>query len=99
MTLVAMINIFLDTKFLECKYTTNTKQNFLLQTVFPVTSIQRMGNTAIKLRVHLVVSIQQIKLDSSNVNTPNISMNMVVHIRNIHNHWCTVLSHLLFYWQ
>ena len=40
MTLVAVINIFLDTEFLQSQDTTDTKQDFLLQAILPVTTIE-----------------------------------------------------------
>ena len=40
MTLVAVINIFLDTKFLQSQDTANTQQDFLLQAILPVTTIE-----------------------------------------------------------
>ena len=39
-TLVAVIYILLDTELLEQQHTTDTEQDFLLQTVLPVTTIE-----------------------------------------------------------
>ena len=40
MPLVAMIDVFLDTEFLQSQHTSDTQKNLLLQTVFPVTAIK-----------------------------------------------------------
>ena len=40
MTLVAVINIFLDAKFLQSQDTADTQQDFLLQAILPVTTIK-----------------------------------------------------------
>ena len=49
MTLVTVINIFLDTKFLQCQDTTDTQQDFLLQAILPVTTIERVSDWTVEL--------------------------------------------------
>ena len=44
MTLVAVIDILLDTESLQQQHTTDTEQDFLLQSVLPVTAIQRVSD-------------------------------------------------------
>jgi len=40
MTLIAVINLLLDAEFLQSQDTTDTKQDFLLQAILPVTTIE-----------------------------------------------------------
>ena len=94
MTLVTVINIFLDTKFLQQQHTTDTKQNLLLQTIFPIATIEGVGNGLVEVRVHFIVSIQQIELNTTNVNTPNISVNLIVVIRYIDHQRIAILIEL-----
>ena len=49
MTLVAVINILLDTKFLQCQDTADTQQDFLLQAILPVTTIERVSDRTVEL--------------------------------------------------
>ena len=90
-TLVAMVDVFLDAQLLEHEHTTDTEQDLLLQTVLPVATIERVGDGAVKLRVHLVVGVEQVELHTTNVNLPNVSMNLIVHVRHIHNNGVAVL--------
>ena len=94
MTFVAVIDIFLDAQLLQQQHTTNTQQNLLLQAVLPVATIKTVGDGLVKVRVHLVVSVQQIELHTTNVNTPNVSMNLIVSIRYINYQRITVLIKL-----
>ena len=59
MALVAVVDILLDAEFLQQQHATDTEQNLLLQTVLPVTSVQSVGDRLVEVRVHLVVSIEQ----------------------------------------
>ena len=94
MSLIAMINIFLNTQLLQKQHTTNTQQNLLLQTVFPIATIKSMGNGLVKVGVHLVICIEQVKLHTTNIHTPHISMNLIVGIGNINNHGVSILIKL-----
>ena len=90
---VTVINIFLDTQFLQCQDTTDTKQYFLFQTVFPVTTIELVSNRTVEFAVHFIIRIQQIERNTSNVYTPYKSMNKIIQIRNIYNHLIAILVH------
>src|SRR3712207_3024683 len=85
MALVAMVNIFRNTDFLQGKNTTDTQQNLLLETVLPITSIERMGDRTVVLGVHVVVGIEQVQLDTAYINTPYIGMYLIVHIRYVYD--------------
>ena len=85
-----MIDFLLNTKFLQCQHATDTQQNFLLQTVLPITTIKGVGDGLIELRVHFVVGIKQIELDATHVDYPNIGMNLIVGIGNVDHHRITL---------
>ncbi len=91
MTLVAVIDILLDTQLLQSQHTSDTEQNLLLQTVLPVTTIERVSDRLVVLRVHVIVSIEEIQLNTPHVYLPYISMYHVVGVRHVHNHRVAVL--------
>ena len=49
MALVAVIDVFLDAQFLQQQHTTDAEQDFLLQTVLPVATIECVGNGLVEL--------------------------------------------------
>ena len=71
MTLIAMIKRLLDAKLLQHQHATHTQQDFLLEAVLPITTIERVSDGLIKLRVHIVVGIKQIQLDTAYIDLPN----------------------------
>ena len=91
MTFIAMVNIFLNTKSLQQEHTTDTKKNLLLQAVLPVTTIERVSDRLVELRVQIIISIKKIKFYTTYVSYPYRSMNHIVCIRNIDNEWITIL--------
>ena len=93
-TFVAVIDILLDTEFLQQQNTTDTEQNLLLQTVLPVTTIEAVGDRLVKIRVHLVISIQQVEFYATYIDTPYTGMNLIVGVRNINHHRIAVLVEL-----
>ena len=50
-----------------------------------------MGDRTVKLRVHIIVSIEQIELDTANVYLPNISMYLIVHIGYVYHNRVAIL--------
>ena len=86
-----MVDIFLDTQLLQCQNTTDTKQDFLLQTIFPVATIKLVSDGTVEFAVHFVVRIQQVKRDASNVYAPYVSVYKVVQIRNVYHYLIAVL--------
>ena len=91
MSLIAVIHILSDTKLLQHQHTTNTQQDLLLQAVLPITTVERVSNGLVELRVHVVVCIEQVKLDTAYIDLPNQSVNLIVQVRHIHNHLIAVL--------
>ena len=94
-TLVAVVNVLLDTELLEQQNTTDTEQDLLLQTVLPVTTIKSVGDGTVELAVHLVVGVEQVELNTANVYTPYVCVNIIVHVRNVNYHGSAVSVHLL----
>ena len=50
-----------------------------------------MGNRTVELRVHVVVGIEQIELDTADIHTPYKCVYLIVAVRNIHDHLIAVL--------
>ena len=48
MTLIAVVDILLDAQLLQGEHTTDTQQDFLLQTILPVATIERVGDGLVK---------------------------------------------------
>ena len=96
MALVAVIDVLLDAKLLEQQHTADAEQNLLLQTILPVAAIEGMSDGLVELGVHLVVGIEQIEFHATYIDAPNVCMHMIVHIRNVNNHWRAIFVHLLF---
>ena len=99
MTLVAMVDVLLDAELLKCEYTTDAKENLLLQAVLVVATIEGVCDWAVELRVHLIVGIEQVELDTAYVHYPYISVNLIVHVRNINYQWLAVLVENALYWE
>ena len=90
MAFIAVVDILFDTQLFESEHTADTEQVFLLDAVFPVATIERVGNAAVKLRVHFVVRIEQVERDAAHVGTPQRSMNGEVGVGNINHHLVAV---------
>jgi hypothetical protein len=96
MALVAVVDVLLYTQFLEQEDATDTEQNLLLEAVLPITTIEGVGDRTVVLRVEIVVSIEQVELDTAYIDTPNIGVNLIVHVGNINDEGFTIFVHLLF---
>ena len=92
---VAMVNILFDTEFVECEYTTDAKHNLLLDTIFDITAIELVCNTAIPFRVEVIVCIKEIETDAPHFNLPKISINSSSRVRNVNCHRCAVVIEYL----
>ena len=90
---VTMINVFFDAQCFQCQDTTDTQQDFLFQTVFPVATIKLMSNRTVELAVHFIICIQQIQRNTSYIYTPYVSMYIIIQIRNIHHQRLTIRIH------
>ena len=85
MSLITVIDIFLDTQCFQSQDTTDTQQDFLLQTVFPITAIKLVSNRTVELAVHFIIRIKQIQRNTSYIYTPYVSMNIIIQIRNVYH--------------
>ena len=70
MTLVAVINIFLDAQLIESEHTTYTQHYLLFETVLYIAAVELMGDRAVPLRVEIVVGIKQIEVDTTHCHSP-----------------------------
>ena len=93
---VAVVNVLGDAQLLEGEHTTDTEQVFLLQTVFPVATIEGVGDTAVVLRVHFVVRVKQVELDTTHVHLPEGGIDGEVGVGHFHDNLIAVgIEHAL----
>ena len=85
-TFVAVINVFFDAELLEGEDTTDTEEIFLFHTVFPVTTIESVSDLTVELRVHLIVSVEQIERHTTHIDAPNECMNGESRERHVYHH-------------
>ena len=90
---VTMINVFFDAQCFQRQDTTDTQQDFLFQTVFPVATIKLVSNRTVEFAVHFIIRIQQIQRNASYIYAPYVSMYIIVQIRNIHYQRLTICIH------
>ena len=99
MPLVAVDDVLFDAQFIEQQDTTDSEQDFLLQTVLPVAAIEGMSDGAVIFRVHVVVGVKQIEFHTPHIHTPNECMNSIVVIRDINDNLIAVSVQFTFDWQ
>ena len=85
MTLVAVIDIFLDTQLLERQRTADAEHDLLLDAVLPVAAVELVRHAAVPFRVQLVVRVQQVQLDATHVHLPQVRIHLTAGIRNSHH--------------
>ncbi len=95
MALVAVEQVALDAEFLEHQHTADAEEVFLLDTVFPVAAVELVGDGAVKLRVHLEVSVHQIEIHTAYIDTPHMAVNDSVVVGHLKNHRTARLLHNL----
>ena len=93
MTLVTVVNVLSDTHSLECEHTTDTEEDLLLEAVLPVTTIELEGDGAVKLRVELVVSVEQVQGHTTYLYLPYVSVNLIVDVGHSYYEGLAVLVH------
>ncbi len=70
MALIAMIYFRADVQFIQQADATNTKQQFLLQPVLIVTTVELMGDGSVFLLVVMDVSIKKVQRDPAYIKPP-----------------------------
>ena len=88
---VAVVNVFLDTELLEHEHTADAKEDLLLQAVFPIATIKGVGDGLVKLRVHVIVGVEQIELHTTYVDLPHKGMDLIVHVGHVDDNLVAVL--------
>ena len=86
MSFVTVVYVFLDTQLLQQQHTADTQQNFLFQTIFPVTTIQLVSDRTVELTVHFIICIQQIQRYTTYIDSPYVCMYVIVQIRYVQYH-------------
>ena len=90
-SLIAMIDVLLDAELLQRQNAADAQKDFLLQTILPVAAVKGICDGAVELAIQLIVRIQQVKLDTADVNTPYISMHHIIIIWHGNNNRNAVL--------
>ena len=96
MSFITVINIFLDAQRFQSQDTTDTQQDFLFQTVFPVAAIKLVSDRTVEFAVHFIIRIKQIQRNTSNIHTPYVCMNKIIKIRNVNYQRLTIGIHYAF---
>ncbi len=60
MSFVAVVELAVDAELLQHQDTANAEEVFLLDAVFPVASIELMGDGAVEFAVHVEVGVEQV---------------------------------------
>src|SRR5215831_1852148 len=72
MPLVHMIDLWTDAEGVEGTYAADAENNFLPNPHFQIAAVQLFGNQAILGRVLLDICIEQVKLNSADLELPNL---------------------------
>ena len=81
-----MINVLLDTQFLQRQHTADTQQDLLFDTVLPVSAVELVGDLTIPFAIQLVVGIQQIQIHTADSYTPEIRFHHATRVRHLDHH-------------
>ena len=71
---VCVVEVGFNAEFLEHENTPDTEQIFLFDTVFPVASIEFMGDLTVPLRVLVEVCVEQIEVHAAHVDAPDVAI-------------------------
>ena len=94
MPFIAMIYIFFHAHAFKHQHSPDTQQDLLFEAVLPVASIKGVCNGAVVFGVHLIVCVQEVKGYSAYIDTPDISMHNIVHVRNVNDQLVSILIKL-----
>ena len=83
---VHMVDILRDAELLQQEDTTDTEQEFLLQTILPVTSIELVGDGAIPFAILSNICIEEVEADTSDVDLPHVAGDDVCSVRHFEDH-------------
>jgi hypothetical protein len=89
--LVAMVDILLDTEFLEGEHTTDTEHDLLLETVLIIATIELVGDRTIPLGVEFIIGIEQIEVHTTYSHLPEVSLDDTIGIGHLDNHIGAIL--------
>ena len=104
MTLVAVINLRIQSESTKRTYTSYTEKKLLLESVLPVTAIKMICHLTVLVDIGLIISIQQIEICPSYSHFPETCSNRTARECNtgsnpvsvlIHNRLCRNLEEVL----
>ncbi len=81
-TLVEMIDVGSDSKCPQGTHTTDTEENFLLETVLPVSSVKMMGHLTVFGKIGIKIGVEEIKVCPSDRHFPYSGIHLPA--RHIH---------------
>ena len=81
-----MINVLLDTQFLQRQHTADTQQDLLFDTVLPVSAVELVGDLAVPFAVQLVVRVQQIQVHTAYSHLPQVCLHHATRVRHLDHH-------------
>ena len=76
MSLVAVVNLWVETKLAEGTDTADTEKELLLETVFPITTIEVVSDGSVLPKVLRDVCIEEVELCTTYVNSPKTCMRL-----------------------
>ena len=74
MAFVCVVDGVVDAEFLEREHTADAEEIFLLDTVFPVTAVELVGDGAVPFAVHVEVGVEKIELHAAYVHAPDVAV-------------------------
>ncbi len=95
MAFVCVVDGVVDAEFLESEHTADAEEIFLLDTVFPVTAVELVGDGTVPFAVHVEVGVEKIELHAAYVHTPDVAVDDTAGERYFKNHRMAVaVGHL-----
>ena len=95
MAFVAMVNILFDTELLEKQHAADAEEDFLLETILPVATIEGVGDGTVVIGVEVIVGVEEVEFHATDIDAPYISMNLIVHVGYVDDKGLAVLVQLL----
>ena len=71
MSFIVMVNGRIESEGAQCAYAAYTEQDFLLETVLPVTSVELVGHLPVFRNIGFEVGVEQIEVCPSHGNLPD----------------------------
>ena len=90
MAFIAVVDFIFDAQFFQHQHTADAEQIFLLDTVFPVSTIELVSDRAVPFAVHIVVGVEQIEFNATHIRAPYFGINHAAGVRHFKNQLLSV---------